>query len=189
MARLIYAHGDIDISHQHDISANIGGGSSTGFTSPMTTKLYFGQDVLNFYGLVLLTEVAVFQPQGPSDTAWLERWIERHCVRDVIAANLAKKADQFSPSQTPCTYLYFLDGWHRKEQFDQAILDSSRANQRPLAAKYQDRAVAREIVAWVELNLKTGHQIMTTMEEVCVFPVDDEDAVHFKLRWMDHQPT
>lgn len=190
MARLIYAHGDIDITHQHGITTNIGGAASNGYVNIEEKTLYLGAEAQNFYGLDHLSEIAGFQPQHPSDTAWLERWIDRHCVRDVIALGIPKKADTFSPAQqSSFVYLYFLDGWHRKEEFDVAVHDPARANQRPLTVKFTDRKVAREIVSWVEINLKTGHQVITTKSEVCVFPVDDEDAVHFKLRWMDHQPT
>lgn len=110
-------------------------------------------------------------------SARVERWIERNCDRDVLLT-----PGNYSHS----FHLTFLDGHHKARQFNKWWNAGCKGSPHFVLA-FENQSLLDECVEWGTENIRLGHQIVSTeYARLGVFIEDENEAVHFKLRWSDY---
>lgn len=158
---------------------NPGGGSATLTSGPPAGNSTMLNDFQAWSGMTYssTTEVHIAGPNSYIHGVRIERWVKKNCDRDVIAVH-----------RNSSFQLSFLDGSHKCAAFLK-WWTASQIAQDPLVfvLAAEDQTVLEECTTWTEENIKLGHQIVSTQySRLAVFLEDENEGVHFKLRWADY---
>ncbi len=178
MGRLVLLGGD-NSSHTHSVPIFLPqGGNGTLTSGPPLPGRYQNMDATRAWAGKLCSSTQYIQDgiSGQWVATNIERWVEKFCHRDVVAEHIGGQSFVF----------HFLDGWHKKEEFDRFIEARQQGLERTtFIIPMHERDVLREIIEWTEERMTNGHQIVTLEFGMIVHIEDDLQAVEFKLRWSD----